>query len=120
MQRFQRGSTEKDGWAISDSPVKPAATSGVDYTTGKDGLCWYKMPDFRRLYPEYKDLSNQVLSEKLYAKVGQPLQHIHPWHKVFKTAAIAIGMPVAVLLLGWSLLWALAGFRPALDSGNLK
>ena len=45
-------------------------SSGIDYTTEKDGLCWYKLQDFRRLYPEYKDLSNKVLSEKLYAKDG--------------------------------------------------
>lgn len=95
-------------------------SSGIDYTVEKDGLCWYKMQDFRRLYPEYRDLSNNVLAEKLYAKVGQPLQHFHPWHKVFKTAAIAVGVPVAVLFLGWSLLWALAGFRHAPASESLK
>ncbi len=95
-------------------------SSGTDYTTEKDGLCWYKVQDFRRLYPEYKDLNDKVLSEKLYAKVGQPLQHIHPWHKVFKTAAIAVGVPLAVFLLGWSLFWALAGFRdfPASESSK--
>jgi hypothetical protein len=74
-------------------------------------LCWYKAEDFRRLYPEYKDLSDKALSEKLYQKAGQPLQHTHPWKGVITAAAVAFGVPLMVLGLGWSLLWALSGFR---------
>jgi hypothetical protein len=77
----------------------------------KDGYCWYEMPAFRRLYPEYKDVSDGDLSEKLYAKVGQPLSHPHPWAIVGETAGIAVGWPLAVLALGWSLAWAFSGFR---------
>lgn len=84
--------------------------AGADYSQD-EGLCWYKTDDFRRLYPEYKDLSNRVLSEKRYAKAGRPLEHIHPWNKVMKTAGIAFGVPLAVLAFGWSLIWAVAGFR---------
>jgi hypothetical protein len=29
--------------------------------------CWYVMPKFRSLYPEYKDMSDKELSRKLYA-----------------------------------------------------
>jgi len=76
-------------------------------------LCWYKREDFRRLYPEYKDLSDKVVSEKLYEKAGQPLKHIHPWEGVMKAAVVGLAVPLAVLGLGWSLLWAFAGFRSA-------
>lgn len=30
----------------------PRGTAGTDYSFG-EGLCWYRMKDFRRLYPEY-------------------------------------------------------------------
>lgn len=86
--------------------------ANADYEIGKDdGLCWYKAVDFRRLYPEYNDLQNGVLSDKLYTKVGRPPQRPHPWNKVLQTTGIALGVPVAVLILGASLLWAFAGFR---------
>jgi hypothetical protein len=91
---------------------KARGTAGADYDNSQnDGLCWYRTRDFRRLYPEYKDLSNGALSEKLYAKAGQPLKHIHPWNMVMKTAGIAFGIPLAALALGFSLFWAFAGFR---------
>jgi hypothetical protein len=82
-----------------------------DYTIKEDGFCWYTMEGFRRLYPEYKDVSDEVLKKALYAKVGQPLQYRDPWHKVLTTAAFAFGVPLAFLALGWSLFWAFAGFR---------
>ena len=84
--------------------------AGKDYEE-RDRLCWYRTETFQRLYPEYKDLSSHDLSEKLYAKVGQPLQHQHPWRSVATTAAAALGVPGAVLILGWLLFWAAAGFR---------
>jgi hypothetical protein len=83
---------------------------GTDYETRGD-LCWYRIEDFRLLYSEYKDLNDQVLSEKLYEKVGQPLEHQHPWRNVAATAGIALGVPLAVLIFGYSLGWAFAGFR---------
>jgi len=91
---------------------KARGRDGVDYDNSRnDGLCWYRTNDFRRLYPEYKDLNNKALSEKLYAKAGLPLEGIHPWNMVMKTACIAFGIPLAALALGFSLFWALAGFR---------
>lgn len=84
--------------------------SGSDYSLDK-GLCWYKTEDFRRLYPEYKDIGDRFLAEKLYAEAGQPHQHIQPWKKVMEAAGIAFGLPLAVLVFGCSLLWALSGFR---------
>jgi hypothetical protein len=83
---------------------------GSDYSE-RENLCWYKMEEFRRLYPEYKDVGDQDLSERLYAKAGQPLKHIHPWESAAKVASLGFGVPLAALVLGWSLVWAFSGFR---------
>lgn len=114
-QEFRNASTDW-GWdeymLLPVDCEKARGASGANYEVGKDdGLCWYKVKEFRRLYPEYKDLQTGTLSEKLYAKVGRPLKKIHPWRKVMETAGIALGGPLAVLALGASLLWAFAGFR---------
>jgi hypothetical protein len=117
-EEFRIAYTDWDGLAeryggYSLYPVdceKARGTLGADYSRD-EGLCWYKTEDFRRLYPEYKDVSNRVLSEMLCAKAGQPLQHVHPWNQVMKTAGIAFGVPLAVLAVGWSFIWAISGFR---------
>jgi hypothetical protein len=90
--------------------TKARGVQDSDYSV-TDNLCWYRTADFRRLYPEYKDLNDKALSEKLYEKAGQPLKQFHPWASVAKTAGVAFGVPLIVLLLGWSLIWALSGFR---------
>lgn len=90
---------------------KARGTLGTDYTRDAEGLCWYEFSKFRLLYPEYKDVRDKELNKRLYAKAGKPLVEFHPWVKVEKTAAIAIGVPLAILALGSSLFWALAGFQ---------
>ena len=90
---------------------KTRGTLGTDYTRNDDGLCWYEFSKFRLLYPEYKDVNDQELSKRLYAKAGKPIVEFHPWIKVARTAGIALGVPVAFLLLGYALFWALAGFK---------
>jgi hypothetical protein len=92
--------------------AKARGTAASDYSEAQN-LCWYKIEDFRRLYPEYKDVSDKALSEKLYEKAGQPLKHVHPWESVGKIAGVAFGIPLVALLVGWSLLWAFSGFRSA-------
>jgi hypothetical protein len=88
----------------------PTAEVKPDFSR-KDGFCWYQMSTVRRLYPEYNDISDRDLSEKLYAKIGQRLRHPHPWRVVGQTAAAAVGCPIGLLVLGWSLTWAFSGFR---------
>jgi hypothetical protein len=77
----------------------------------RDGRCWYEIPKFRALHAEYKDLNDYDLSERLYKKAGIPLKPIRPWTKVTEAAGLAVGVPLAVLMLGWSLIWAFSGFR---------
>jgi hypothetical protein len=73
-------------------------------------LCWYALPIFSKLYPEYKDLNEKDLLEKLYAKAGIPLTPIRPWPLVGEKAGLAIWPPIAVLIIGWAFIWALSGF----------
>ena len=72
--------------------------------------CWYEMQKFRTLYPEYKDLQDYDLNVRLYAAAGQPLKQFRPWTMVMEQASVAFGIPLAVLVLGWALVWAFRGF----------
>lgn len=73
-------------------------------------LCWYQEPKFRAFFPEYKDLSSDELSSKLYAKAGIQLQPPRPWHALGFALLVAIGPPLAVLAVGIALSWAFIGF----------
>ncbi|WP_439373156.1 hypothetical protein [Bradyrhizobium sp. DASA03120] len=73
--------------------------------------CWYKLPDFRRLYPEYRDLSETALSDKLYDKAGIVRTPARPWRALGMALAIAFAVPLFVLIIGVALGWALSGFR---------
>ena len=73
--------------------------------------CWYAMSKFRSLYPEYKDVSEKELSRKLYADLDIPIRDLpNPWATLGMWSAIAFGIPLAVLVLGASLVWAFSGF----------
>jgi hypothetical protein len=39
---------------------------------------------------------------------GEPT---HPWRLLCGTSLVAAGVPLSVLALGWSLLWAFSGFK---------
>jgi len=64
----------------------------------------------RRLYPEYKDLSDNVLMRKAYAVRGIAVPTPNPWATLGMWVAIAFGIPLVVLILGSSLVWAFSGF----------
>ena len=85
--------------------------AGSDYKREKDGLCWYAIDKFRALYPEYNDLDDETLMDKVYAKAGLPLKRSSPWALVPARLAIAAGVPLAVLALGWAVFWVISGFR---------
>jgi hypothetical protein len=71
---------------------------------------WHKVGDFRRLFPEYKDLSDDTVSTKMYEKADIPLNPAHPWQTLDIVLLIALGIPALVLLLGAAVGWALSGF----------
>jgi hypothetical protein len=107
--------SEKWGWSLllPADCEKARGELGKDYERQKDGLCWYDVPKFRALYPEYKDLKDSDLGDRLYAKVGIPVTKPHPWNTMAKVIGVAVGVPLAALLLGAALFWAFAGFRSA-------
>lgn len=82
----------------------------ADYSMDQ-GHCWYTVSRFRELFPEYKDLADVDLSDRLYAKAGIPLTYPQPWIKVLETVGVAFGIPLAALVLGWCVAWVLAGFH---------
>jgi hypothetical protein len=53
--------------AVALLPVNCAGARGIPTTdySSIEGSCWYTPTIFRRLYPEYHDLSDHDLSEKL-------------------------------------------------------
>ena len=93
-------------------PVLCANARGVaeaDYIKRGD-YCWYAMSIVRRLYPEYKDLSDNVLMRKAYAVRGIAVPTPNPWATLGMWVAVALGIPLVVLILGSSLVWAFSGF----------
>jgi hypothetical protein len=91
---------------------------GGDYTSyplergpKAERLCWYAEPKLRTLFPEYNDMSKDVLSDKLYRRAGIELNpRSKPWNTLFRDLAIVFLPPVLVLLFGAALGWALSGF----------
>jgi hypothetical protein len=76
--------------------------------------CWYKIDALTRLYPEYKDLSDDVVSNRLYQKANIAIKEpAAPWKALGIMLLIAFGVPALVLLLGAALAWALSGFTAA-------
>jgi hypothetical protein len=96
---------------------KARGIKDVDYITfeGAPG-CWFQMPVFRRLYPEYSDIEESVLFHRLYELVPGSLgpsgpRQATPWKSVAHLAGIAIGIPVAIMLAAIIGAWVLAGFK---------
>jgi hypothetical protein len=112
-------------WGTSDEVLVPQicgdarGIAGTDYSIENrfeepDNVfdrCWYVMSKFRRLYPEYNNLTDKELTRKLYPGHGFPAPtEPNPWATVGMWAGIALGIPLAVLVLGSSLVWAFSGF----------
>lgn len=95
-------------------PVDCAKARGklsLDYINNLEGnFCWYTNSKFRLFYPEYKDLNDEQLSIKLYEKANIKITPSRPWIVLLKVISLALGIPIAIFVLGWSLIWALSGF----------
>jgi hypothetical protein len=97
----------------SSGGKETAPVADYDYvTSSKDLHCWYELPKFRALFPEYKDIRDKELSDRLYAKANnKPEPDLSPWTLLLKTLLFSIAVPLGFLILGWSALWAVAGFK---------
>jgi hypothetical protein len=100
---------------------KARGTMDVDYEKraypgqweypGQKVFCTYKMEQFRILYPEHNDLTDSELARRVYENAGLPIQEAPaPWTLVLKVIAIAVGVPLIILVIGVALLWSFAGF----------
>jgi len=96
--------------ACSDARGKGGEDYEVPPSWAGTNQCWYRVGKFRVLYPEYKDLSDKQLEDRLYEKAGMPRPHPSPWTLLLKTLGIAIGVPLMILVIGAALLWSFAGF----------
>jgi len=111
------------GVGILQVPVpcdKARGQEGKDYENGpwnsyrSKPACWYDVRKFRVLYPEYKDLSEKELADKLYPAAGVELKPSpNPWLLLGKAFLIAIVGPVLLLVTGLAMGWIYVGFRPA-------
>jgi hypothetical protein len=80
-------------------------------TQFKSDTCLYELPKFRKLYPEYNDVTDKKLATDLYKEAGRPTKEFSPWTKLMQTLIIAIGVPLAMLIFGRALLWSIDGFK---------
>jgi hypothetical protein len=72
--------------------------------------CWYIVSTFRRLYPEYSGRSDNGLVREFYPAHGVKVPIPNPWTTLGMWASIAFDVPLVVLILGSSLVWAFSGF----------
>ena len=90
---------------------------GIGDEHANDGQCAYLMSAFRRLYPEYNDLSDYALLQKLspFPKDGKHDYAGHPWRLIGLIILITGVLSAAGFVLGCAALWIVAGFarRPA-------
>jgi hypothetical protein len=116
MSEFERSSQWQDWSKFRVIPVDcrdARGKSGIDYDgnyfdrldePGSHPKCWYKIDALRRLYPEYNDLSEDVLINKLRQKAGVPTTEPEaPWKTLRIVILVAVGVPVLFLLLGEAL-----------------
>jgi hypothetical protein len=88
---------------------------GTDYEQ-RDGHCWYNLTKFRAAFPEYKDVSDDVLTNDPYKKIGVfPVDH-SGFKELRQDELIAVGCPLLVLVMGWALLWRSPGSESRRDS----
>jgi hypothetical protein len=118
---FERASLDFSSMGILLVPLDCREARGkakVDYTPPEgpwsaytsSAQCWYQIDALRRLYPEYKDLTDGDVSGRLYKKAGVVTNPARPWSALGWAMLIAIGIPTFTLLLGAALGWALSGF----------
>lgn len=76
--------------------------------------CYYTEEKFRANFPEYADLSRKDVSTRLYKQIGwEPVYDGDKFAKTKHVASIALLPPLALLIIGSMIAWAVSGFRRA-------
>jgi hypothetical protein len=84
---------------------------GKNYTSDSEKYCWYTVSEFRKLFPEYKDLPDEKLSEKLYQSMkSKPDNHLF-WDAIHNILIYGFGIPFLLLALSLCFQWIVAGFK---------
>ncbi|WP_155256266.1 hypothetical protein [Mesorhizobium loti] len=79
-----------------------------DYTKLNVGTrCYYLMPAYRATYPEYASLSDDQLFGDYGLLSGVS---VNPWPVIWRILVVGVSGSLALLLVGWLVLWAGAGF----------
>jgi hypothetical protein len=108
----EKGKTRIKRSGILILPCSSLRRASSDYWE-QNGRCWYDTAKFRAQHTEYKDFNDDQLFDRFCEHAGITMAlAFRPWATVMQAAGIAVGVPVAVLILGWSLLCAHAGFWP--------
>jgi len=105
-----------DGFALEQSSTPPQAGgragSEVKFEDLIPGnICWYHPIKFRKFFPEYSDLSDDALRQKLYQKANLQQTWPHPWEVLSTTIRNAAIFPLIMLGLWFTGYWIVAGFR---------
>lgn len=114
---YKQFRSERDAWHAPVSeimvPTDCSSARGIEGTDfdKRDGHCWYTLPVLRASYPEYRDMNDYDVAKRLYVKAGVGWKDNSAWKNVASTAGWALGIPAAVFVLGWAILWAFSGFR---------
>ncbi len=96
-------------------PCSVPGHMAFDFSEKADGFCGFNIRKFRTQHPQYRDLNDDQLLDRLCEQAHINIKSpFHPRRRVTKVAAIAVGVPGAMLILGLALLWAYSDFRPAL------
>jgi hypothetical protein len=75
-------------------------------------FCWYELPKYREHYPDDNALTDEQIIYQTYTAVGAPTAPIKaPWKLLMRSIVYAFGIPVAVFVMGWGIMWAFAGFK---------
>jgi hypothetical protein len=56
-------------------------------------------------------MSDEELSDKMYAKAGSPFIRSGHGRSLLQIAAFALGVPLVVLIVGSALFWRVPGFE---------
>lgn len=74
-------------------------------------LCWYTLPDIRRLYPEYAGIGDDQLTRQLFVTANRSYGYYGYWPTIQVAALIGLVPPLLALVVGSAIGWALSGFR---------
>jgi hypothetical protein len=96
----------------ADFQVKRAFEPWNEYRQPSQA-CWYDAAKFRQLWPEYKDLSDNEVMDKLYTRLDWYHASFDPLYNTKVVLMKALIPPAVIFVIGFLFVWAFSGFaRP--------